>query len=161
MLRAKACVNVLVALTLIVLSGAARAAEPGIITKQSRYSVKETIERFKAAVQAKRPAGFLFFTEIDHAAAAKKDGLEMRARTLLIFGNPKVGTPVMVKTPLIALDVPPKALVWQGDDGKVWLSYNSADYLYRTIYPRHGLPGNLNDNVFAKALEEISDYATK
>lgn len=161
MLRARACLTVLIALALVAHSGAARAAEPGIVTKQSRYSVEETIARFKAAVEAKRPAGFLFFAAIDHAAAARKDGLSMRPRTLLIFGNPKVGTPVMVKTPLIAIDVPPKALVWQGDDGKVWLSYNSAEYLYGTIYPRHGLPGNLDRAVFAKALEEITDHATK
>jgi uncharacterized protein (DUF302 family) len=123
--------------------------------------VQETIERFKAAVKAKEGAGFIVFAEIDHAAAAKKFGLEMRPRTVIVFGNPKVGTPVMVKTPLVAIDVPPKALVWQGDDGKVWLSYNSAEYLYGTIYPRHGLPGNLDRTVFAKALEEIGDYATK
>jgi uncharacterized protein (DUF302 family) len=157
----RACLWALVALAHLAVAGPAAAAEPGVITKQSRYSVKDTIERFKAAVRAKEAAGFVFFAELDHAAAAKKVGLEMRPRTVLVFGNPKVGTPVMVKTPLIAIDVPPKALVWQGDDGKVWLSYNSADYLFGTIYPRHGLPANLDRAVFAKALEEISDYATK
>lgn len=161
MLRMTACLNALFAIAVLAASPAARGAEPGVITKQSRHSVPETIARFKAAVKAKEAAGFMVFAEIDHAAAAKRAGLEMRPRTVIVFGNPKVGTPVMVKTPLVAIDVPPKALVWQGDDGKVWLSYNSADYLYGTIYPRHGLPGNLDRAVFAKALEEIAEYATK
>ena len=103
----------------------------------------------------------MVFTEIDHAAAAKKFGLDMRPRTVIVFGNPKLGTPVMVKTPQLAIDVPPKALVWEDDQGKVWLSYNSADYLYRTIYPRHGIDAPPMTAPFAKALDEMSDYATK
>src|SRR5262249_49443981 len=114
------------------------AADEGLITKPSRYSVKETVARFEAAVKQREAAGFIVFTEIDHADAAKKFGFEMRPRTVIVFGNPKGGTPVMVKTPLLAIDVPPKALVWEDDEGKVWLSYNSADYLYKTIYQRHG-----------------------
>jgi uncharacterized protein (DUF302 family) len=51
----------------------------------------------------------------------------MKPRTVIVFGNPKLGTPVMIKTPLLAIDVPPKALVWEDDQGKVWLSYNSAE----------------------------------
>ena len=70
---------------------------------------------------------------------AKEAGLDMRPRTVIVFGNPKLGTPVMIKTPSLAIDVPPKALVWEDDSGKVFLSYNSAEYLYGTIYPRHGL----------------------
>lgn len=161
MLRTHIRLLALSVLAAVAVSAPSRAAEPGVITKQSRYSVQETIERFKAAVKAKGPGGFMVFTEIDHAAAAKKVGLEMRPRTVIVFGNPKLGTPVMVKTPLVAIDVPPKALVWQGDDGKVWLSYNSAEYLFGTIYPRHGVPGNFDRAAFAKALDEISDHATK
>ena len=115
----------------------------------------------EAAIKAREAAGFIVFTEIDHAAAAKKFGLDMRPRTVVVFGNPKLGTPAMVKTPLLAIDVPPKALVWEDDQGKVWLSYNSADYLYKTIYPRHGLEGPPSTEPFAKALDEMSDYATK
>jgi uncharacterized protein (DUF302 family) len=103
----------------------------------------------------------MVFTEIDHAAAAKKFGLDMRPRTVIVFGNPKFGTPVMQKTPTLAIDVPPKALVWQDDDGKVWLTYNSAEYLGKTIYARHGLPDPPSTPALAKALEEFSDYATK
>jgi uncharacterized protein (DUF302 family) len=136
-------------------------ADNGITTKSSNYSVKDTISRFEAAVKSREGAGFIVFTEIDHAAAGKKFGIDMRPRTVLIFGNPKLGTPVMAKTPLLAIDNPPKALVWEDDQGKVWLSYNSADYLYKTIYPRHGLETPPNYAAFAKVLSDITDEATK
>src|SRR5258708_10666648 len=151
------------ALSLAICTGPATAyaADDGLITKPSKYSVKETVARFEAAVKQKEAAGFTVFTEIDHAAAAKKFGLDMRPRTLILFGNPKLGTAVMLKTPLLAIDVPPKALVWEDDQGKVWLSYNSSDYLYNTIYPRHGAAAPPATAPFAKLLDEISDQATK
>src|SRR3977135_1072726 len=136
------------------------AVDSGLITKQSRYTVKETVERFETAVKAKEANGFMVFTDLDHAAAAKKFGLDLLPRTVIIFGNPKLGTPVMRKTPLLAIDVPPKALVWQDDDGKVWLTYNSAEYLNSTIYPRRGLPHTPTTPPFVRALDEFSDYAT-
>jgi uncharacterized protein (DUF302 family) len=136
-------------------------ADDGIITKSSNHSVKDTILRFAAAVKSREVAGFIMFTEIDHAAAGKKVGIDMRPRTVLIFGNPKLGTPVMAKTPLLAIDNPPKALVWEDDQGKVWLSYNSADYLYKIIYPRHGLETPPNYAAFAQVLRDITDEATK
>jgi uncharacterized protein (DUF302 family) len=139
----------------------AHATDDGLITKPSKYSVKETVTRFEAAVKQKEAAGFMVFTEIDHAAAAKKFGLDMRPRTVIVFGNPKLGTPSMVKTPLLAIDVPPKALVWEDDQGKVWLSYNSSDYLYNTIYLRHGAAVPPATAPFAKLLDEESDQATK
>ena len=140
---------------------ATHATDEGLITKPSKYSVKETVARFEAAIKQKEAAGFIVFTEIDHAGAAKKFGLDMRPRTVIVFGNPKLGTPVMIKTPLLAIDLPPKALVWEDDGGKVWLSYNSADYLYKTIYGRHSAEAPPTTAPFAKALDEVSDYATK
>jgi len=142
-------------------ASSARAANDGLITKPSNYSVRDTVMRFEAAVKQKEAGGFVVFTEIDHAAAAKKFGLEMRPRTVIVFGNPKLGTPAMVKTPLLAIDVPPKALVWEDDQGKVWLSYNSSDYLYGTIYPRHGAAIPPATAPFAKLLDEMTDQATK
>jgi uncharacterized protein (DUF302 family) len=139
----------------------ARAADDGLITKLSKYSVQETVARFEAAVKQKEAAGFMVFTEIDHAAAARKFGLEMRPRTVILFGNPKVGTPSVIKTPLVAIDLPPKALVWEDDQGKVWLSYNSADYLFNTIYQRHGAQAPAATAPIAKVLDEMSDQATK
>ena len=138
-----------------------RAADDGLITKPSKYSVQETVTRFEAAVKQREAAGFMVFTEIDHAAAAKKFGLDMRPRTVIVFGNPKLGTPTMVKTPLLAIDVPPKALVWEDDQGRVWLSYNSSDYLSNTIYKRHGAAVPPATAPFAKVLDEMSDQATK
>jgi uncharacterized protein (DUF302 family) len=139
----------------------AHAAEDGLITKPSKYSVEETVARFEAAVRQREAAGFTVFTEIDHAAAARKFGLDMRPRTLILYGNPKVGTPAVVKAPLLAIDLPPKALVWEDDQGKVWLSYNSADYLFTTIYKRHGAEAPPATAPIAKVLDEISDHATK
>jgi len=151
------------ALSLAICAGSAtaHAADDGLITKPSQYSVKETVTRFEDAVKRKEAAGFMVFTEIDHAAAAKKFGLDLRPRTVIVFGNPKLGTPAMVKTPTLAIDVPPKALVWEDDQGKVWLSYNSSDYLYNAIYPRHGAAVPPATAPFAKLLDEISDQATK
>jgi uncharacterized protein (DUF302 family) len=156
-----AVVFVWLALAIGVSADITLAAEDGLITKASKYSVKDTVTRFEAAIKQKESAGFTVFTEIDHAAAAKKFGLEMRPRTVIVFGNPKLGTPAMVKTPLLAIDVPPKALVWEDDQGKVWLSYNSSDYLYNPIYPRLGAAVPPATAPFAKVLDEISDQATK
>ena len=103
----------------------------------------------------------MVFTEIDHAAAAKKYGFEMRPRTVILFGVPKRGTSAMVKTPLLAIDLPPKVLVWEDDEAKVWLSYNSANYLFKTIYPRHAAEPPPTTSPLARELDEISDYATK
>jgi uncharacterized protein (DUF302 family) len=115
------------------------AAESGLISKPSNYSVQETIERFERAVKAKETNGWMVFTEIDHAAAASKNGLALKPRTVIVFGNPKLGTKPMEGTPTLAIDLPLKALVWQDDQDKVWLTYNSGDYLMSIVYPRHGL----------------------
>ena len=119
-------------------------ADSGLITKESKHSVSETVQRFEAAVNAKSANGWMVFTEIDHAAAAEKYGLKLLPRTVVVFGNPKLGTPGMQKAPTVAIDVPLKALVWEDDQGKVWLTYNSAEYLQNYVYPRHGLPSNLD-----------------
>lgn len=148
-------------LVLLALFATPACADDGIITKPSKYSVIETISRFEAAVKSREGAGFTVFTEIDHAAAGKKFGIDMRPRTVVIFGNPKLGTPVMSKTPLLAIDNPPKALVWEDDQGKVWMSYNSADYLYKTIYARHGAEAPSSYAAFTKLLDEMTDQATK
>jgi uncharacterized protein (DUF302 family) len=146
---------------LALFANAASAADNGLITVQSHYSVKETIARFEHAVEQKKALGFTVFTTIDHAAAGEKFGLHMPARTLIIFGNPKFGTPVMAKTPMLAIDVPPKALVWQDDQGKVWLTYNSAEYLGKVIYARHGLPDPPSTPKLAAALKAFAAYATQ
>lgn len=98
----------------------------GIISQPSPYSVTEVINILEAILEAK---GITIFARIDQQAEAEKVGLSLRATQLLLFGNPKAGTPLMVAEPTIALDLPLKILAWEAADGKVWLSYNDPNYL--------------------------------
>ncbi|MGH6709622.1 MAG: DUF302 domain-containing protein, partial [Bradyrhizobium sp.] len=104
----------------------------------------------------------VIFSRIDHAAAAKESGLDMRPRTVIIFGNPKAGTPPMTRSATLAIDLPMKVLVWQDDQGKVWLTYNSSGYSAKKIYPRHGLavPDDAA-NALEKFLAGVSDLSTQ
>jgi uncharacterized protein (DUF302 family) len=104
----------------------------GIVTVASRLGVKETIDRLADLVQR---AGLLVFARIDHGAGARDVGLELRPTELLIFGNPRGGTPLMQDRQLAGIDLPVKALAWEDESGKVWLSYNDAEWIAR----RHGL----------------------
>ncbi len=112
----------------------------GIINKSSKHSVDETLGKLQAILQAR---GIAVFALIDHSGEAEKVGMKMRPTKLLIFGNPKGGTPLMLAAPSIAIDLPLKILVWQDDQGKVWVSYNSPEYLAE----RHGLSPNLTQNI--------------
>ncbi len=114
--------------------------ENGIVNLASRYSVPETLARLKSMLEEK---SITVFALVDHSGEAEKAGLKMRPTQLLIFGNPKGGTPIMVATPSAAIDLPLKALAWQDEAGKVWLSYNSAEYLQQ----RHGFPEELMKNI--------------
>jgi uncharacterized protein (DUF302 family) len=137
-------------------------SDTGLISKPSKHSVDETIEKFEAAIKAKAAGGWMVFSRIDHAAAAKNAGLQMRPRTVIIFGNPGGGTGPMTKSATLAIDLPMKALVWQDDEDKVWLTYNSSAYSSSAIYPRHGLA--VPDDAAAKLetfLAAVSDAATQ
>ena len=112
----------------------------GIISQPSPYSVPETIDRLTAILQAKSIA---IFARIDQQAEAEKVGLSLRPTQLLLFGNPKAGTPLMVAEPMIALDLPLKALAWEAADSKVWLSYNDPIYLQQ----RFSLSDELMKNI--------------
>jgi len=131
-----------IAALLVALPQIGLAADSGLITIPSKYPAKETIQRFEAAIRNGSGQGWMVFTELDHAAAAEKNGLSLRARTVIVFGNPRRGTQAMQKAPTSAIDFPPKALVWEDDQGKVWLTYNSGEYLQDYVSPRHGLPPN-------------------
>lgn len=104
----------------------------GLITVQSRFGVTETIDRLAEAVKR---AGLLVFARIDHAAGARDVGASLRPTELLIFGNPRGGTPLMQDSQLAGIDLPVKALAWEDDQGKVRLSYNDPHW----IAERHGL----------------------
>lgn len=103
----------------------------GIIDKPSSHSVDETVERLKNILQAK---SVTLFALVDHSGEAEKAGLKMRNTKLLIFGSPKAGTPLMLATPSVAIDLPLKIVVWEDVQGKAWISYNSPEYLKE----RHG-----------------------
>jgi uncharacterized protein (DUF302 family) len=100
----------------------------GVISVPSPYPVPETLDRVETALRAK---GVKIFARIDHRAEAVSVGLDMPPTQLLLFGNPKGGTPAMLAVPTAAIDLPLKALAWQDHDGKVWLSYNDPAYLQR------------------------------
>jgi len=112
----------------------------GTVTKPSKYTIAETLERLENVIQSK---GLTIFARIDHSGEAERVGLSMQDAKLLIFGSPKAGTPVMVASPLLALDLPLKALVWKDKEGQVMVSYNSVTYLTN----RYNLPVDLTKNI--------------
>ena len=124
----------------------------GVLQVASKYSVDATVQRLES-VLAER--GIRVFALIDHSGEAEKVGMKMRPTKLVIFGNPKGGTPVMVAAPSVAIDLPLKALVAEDAAGKVWVSYNSPEYLQQ----RHSVPEELIKNIavvgalVAKAVE--------
>ena len=112
----------------------------GIIHKPSNHSVDETLSKLQNFLEAK---GIAIFALVDHSGEAKKVGMQMPNTKLLIFGNPKGGTPLMLAAPSIAIDLPLKILIWEDYQGKAWVSYNSPEYLAE----RHELPQNLVQNI--------------
>lgn len=110
------------------------------MTIPSNYSVDETVKRLKGILQSK---GITLFALVDHSGEAAKVGMKMPNTKLLIFGSPKAGTPLMLAAPSIAIDLPLKILVSEDGAGKVWISYNSPEYLKE----RHGLPQDLLKNI--------------
>ena len=117
-----------------------QAANNGIVDKPSNHSVDETVEKLKGILQGK---GVMLFATIDHSGEAAKAGMKMRPTKLLIFGNPTGGTPLMLAAPSSAIDLPLKILVWEDEQGKAWVSYNSPTYLQK----RHGFPADLVQNI--------------
>ena len=104
----------------------------GIVHVACKSPVTETADRLESLLRAK---GMKIFSRIDQAAEARAVGLAMRPMILMLFGNPAAGTPLMIRYPSLAMDLPLKALIWEAEDGKVWLSHNSAEFLQQ----RHGL----------------------
>jgi uncharacterized protein (DUF302 family) len=112
----------------------------GIVSRPSPFSVEETLGRLKATIHNRN---LTLFAHIDHSGEARRVGLRMQEAHVLIFGSPKAGTPLMIASPLIAFDLPLKALVWQSEDGRVWVSSTSSDYLRA----RYALPEELIGNI--------------
>src|SRR5580658_1660360 len=107
--------------------------EEGIVKIPSHHSVDETVAKLEAILKSK---GVTLFALVDHSGEAEKVGLKMPPTKLLIFGNPKGGTPLMLVSPSAAIDLPLKILIAEDSEGKVWISYNSTEYLAA----RHNLP---------------------
>lgn len=127
----------------------------GLVTTPIRHSVDKAVDLIEGVLNAK---GIKLFALIDHSGAAAAAGLSMPNTKLLIFGNPRGGTPLMLAAPTLAIDLPMKILIWEDSDARVWLTYNSPDYL-RT---RHNVPVALIavlDAVehIARTAEESSD----
>jgi uncharacterized protein (DUF302 family) len=106
----------------------------------SPRSFAETLQRLESALQAR---SLTVFARVDHSGEAEKVGMKMHPTQLIIFGSPKGGTPLMVASPTLAIDLPLKVLVWEDAGGKVWVSYNSAEYLKQ----RHNIPEDLVKNI--------------
>jgi uncharacterized protein (DUF302 family) len=116
------------------------ASENGIAGEISNHSVDETVAKLKGILQAK---GVTLFALVDHSGEAEKAGMKMPNTKLLIFGSPKAGTPLMIASPSMAIDLPLKILIAEDADGKVWVSYNDPAYLKN----RHNLPDNLLQSI--------------
>ena len=114
--------------------------EEGIVKIPSHHSVDETVDKLKTILKSK---GVTLFAVVDHSGEAEKVGMKMPPTKLLIFGSPKAGTPLMLAAPSAAIDLPLKILVAEDAQGKVWISYNSPEYLKE----RHGLPPDLLPNI--------------
>jgi uncharacterized protein (DUF302 family) len=108
----------------------------GLVSRPSHHSVDQTVEKIESLLRAK---GVTLFALVDHGGEAEKVGLRMPPTKLLIFGNPRAGTPLMLAAPSSAIDLPLKILVWTDANGKVWVTYNSPEYLQQ----RHNLPAEL------------------
>ena len=149
--------TVIVALLFLSPAVSASAVE-GLVTKPSTQSVDETLDRLETALKER---GFIIFTRLDHAAAAQSLGLKMPRSTVLVFGNPRIGTPIFIQYPTYAIEQPLKALVWEDSGGKVWLSYNTSEW-GKVISGRHGVPTNPEGAARVDGLlSAATDAATK
>ena len=113
---------------------------PGLASLPSKYPVDKTLNRLQSILAEK---GVAIFAVVDHSGEAAKAGMEMRPTKLVVFGNPKGGTPLMIAAPSVAIDLPLKALIWEDSDGNIWISYNSPTYLQQ----RHHFPPELIKNI--------------
>jgi uncharacterized protein (DUF302 family) len=143
------------ALLAIVVAVSPALGADGLVTKPSAFSVAETIERLEKGA---RERDFVIVARVDHAAAATKAGLDLRPTVLLIFGNPRGGTPLMQSAPSIGLDLPLKALAWEDANGRTWLAYNDPQWLAQ----RHGISGRPEVvQRMSTVLDQLTDAATK
>ncbi len=114
----------------------ATAQDAGLVTRPSAHSVRATLDRFAAGV---REANWVVFAEIDHAAAAQAAGMTLAPRTVVLFGNPRAGTPGMAANPTLAIDLPMRVLVWQDAEGRTQVTRSTGEDLAARVFARHGV----------------------
>ena len=134
----------------------AQAQRDGIVKTKSNYSVEETVKRFESMAKER---GLNIFGIVNHQAGAESVGLELRPTQVIIFGNPRAGTPLMQCNQAAAIDLPQKALIWKDEQGQVWLGYNSPKYLSN----RHQLKGCADtplENI-GNALKMLAEQVTQ
>jgi uncharacterized protein (DUF302 family) len=124
----------------------------GIVTIPGRQTVDQIVQKLEGILKAK---GVKLFALIDHSGEAEKAGMPMRPTKLLIFGNPKAGTPLMIASPSVAIDLPLKVLVWEDAEGQAWVSYNAPAYLQE----RHDVPPELMQNI--AVVEALAAHAAE
>jgi uncharacterized protein (DUF302 family) len=130
----------------------------GTITRESRHGPAETAMRLEGALAAR---GFIVFCRIDHSAAAQTIGEKLLPRSVVLYGNPHVGTSAMAHFPTLAIDLPPKLLVWQDEAGKVWVTWNTAQYFFGTLFARHGAMADpAQSRAYDMVMEEVVAHAT-
>jgi len=142
--------QILYTITALFLLASLAYADNGIISVKSSHEVKATADRLENALKQQ---GMTVFIRINHAEGAQKVDKKLRPTELVIFGNPKVGTPLMQCSQSTAIDLPQKALIWEDEKGQVWLSYNDPNYLVE----RHGITGCAE--VIKKIEEALSNFA--
>ena len=137
-------------------NGINRVRRDGIVRVKSNYSVEETGKRFESSAKEQ---GLNIFGTVNHQAGAQSAGLELRPTQVIIFGNPRAGTPLMQCNQTVGIDLPQKALIWEDENGQVWLGYNSPNYLSR----RHKLRGCADEPLknIGNALKMLAEKATQ
>ena len=151
----KRLVAAFAALLVVTITATDAGAADDLITKPSAFSVGQTLDRLEKIFAKK---GITIFARVNHTAGAEKISAKLRPTEVIVFGNPKIGTPLMQSNQLIGIDLPLKVLAWQDDKGKTWIAYNDPQYLAK----RHGITDK--GKVFAKmagALNNLTDAAIK
>ena len=143
-------IPILAALLILPLAAIGADGADGMVTTQSKYSVAMTADKLVSTLKSK---GMTVMNRINHTEGANNVGLELRPTEVVIFGNPKVGTPLMQCAQSVAIDLPQKALIWEDGEGTVWLGYNDPEYLKQ----RHSIGGC--DEVIEKIDGALAGFA--
>lgn len=144
---------------LVLSTGPALAQDAGLVTRAAPQGVDETLRRLRQAIQG---MGWVVFGEVDHAAAARTAGLELRPRTVVLFGNPKGGTPPMRSHPTLALDLPMRMLVWEDDQGRTMVTRSTGADIAQRVFARHGVAVDAQGQAGTeRIMEELVRKATE